>query len=270
MRLNAVLSATSAPLLAAPARPVTRLGVADTAAYFELPVPTGHPPEVLAIVTADAVRLPGAMVLGFSSTQRSLREIEPLASDRAMVGQGWARWISRAGPIAIRAVRTWTPPRVGPAPVGWPGGVDALRAAVMAVDIGIDAAGRPVRAAGAELALTLLGRGPGLTPSGDDLLAGVLLGGRAFGLSVGPLAAGVGEHAPVRTTALSARLLRHAIDGECVPEVARVIDALADPVELGRRIAALLRVGHTSGAALGRGLLLAAELAADLAPVPAG
>jgi Protein of unknown function (DUF2877) len=262
MRLNAALSAASTALLAAPARPVTLLGVADTAAYFELPVPAGQAPEALAIVTADAVRLPGAMVLGFSSAQRSMRQIEPRPSDRAMVGQGWVHWISRDGPVDIRAVRSWAPPRVGPAPVGWPAGVDALRAAVTGFDIGID--GALDLGAGAELALGLLGFGPGLTPAGDDLLAGALLGARAFGVAVGPLAAAVGAHAPARTTTLSARLLRHAIDGECIPEVARVIAALADPVELARRVAALLRVGHTSGAALGRGVVLAAGWVSEI------
>jgi hypothetical protein len=261
VRLNASVSAASAPLVAGPMRPLTLLGVADAAAYFELPVPAGQPPEVLAILTSDAVRLPGAVVLGFSSGQCSLREIEPLAGASASVGEGRVHWVSRSGLIDIRAVRSWPPPRVGAAPAGWPRGLDALRGAASIVDIGIDPAGWADPALGPELASTLLGRGPGLTPSGDDLLAGMLLGARAFGVAAEPLAGAVAIAAPTATTALSARLLRHAIDGECVPEVARVIAALADPLDCERRVAALVRVGHTSGAALGRGLVLAADRA---------
>jgi hypothetical protein len=64
--------------------------------------------------------------------------------------------------------------------------------------------------------------------------------------------------APARTTALSTALLWHAARGECIAEVTAV---LADP--RGLAVAALLRVGHTSGAALVTGLLAAALAARD-------
>src|SRR5260370_13795935 len=66
----------------------------------------------------------------------------------------------------------------------------------------------------------LVGSGPGLTPSGDDVLAGFLVGAAAFGLDVAALREAVADLAPGRTTALSAALLWHAVRGECIDEVA--------------------------------------------------
>ena len=65
--------------------------------------------------------------------------------------------------------------------------------------------------------LDLLGRGPGLTPSGDDLLAGALLVLHAHGLTTA-LTRAVLTHLH-RTTALSASLLEAAAQGYAVPEV---------------------------------------------------
>jgi len=100
----------------------------------------------------------------------------------------------------------------------------------------------------------LLGCGPGLTPAGDDVLAGFLLGATAFGLESSHMRAAIAAMAADRTTALSAALLRHAARGECISEVAAV---LADPT--GSTLGELLRVGHTSGAALAIGLAAAAS-----------
>jgi hypothetical protein len=100
----------------------------------------------------------------------------------------------------------------------------------------------------------LLGRGPGLTPAGDDVLAGFLLGSMAFGLDAGRVRAAVAAMAPARTTALSAALLWHADRGECVDEVAVVVASPSGPA-----VDRLLRIGHTSGAALATGLATAAS-----------
>src|SRR5262249_13546495 len=59
----------------------------------------------------------------------------------------------------------------------------------------------------------LLGRGPGLTPAGDDVLAGLLAGRAAYGPDDRALADDICALAPSRTTALSAALLRHAARG---------------------------------------------------------
>ena len=74
------------------------------------------------------------------------------------------------------------------------------------------------------------------------------------------------RHAARRTTWLSAELLRLAAGRACAaPAVVAVADALAghgDDDALTRSAPALLAVGHTSGPALARGLLLAAATTA--------
>jgi hypothetical protein len=105
--------------------------------------------------------------------------------------------------------------------------------------------------------LRLLGRGPGLTPLGDDMLAGVLVTLGALGApAFGRLGAAVRALAPGRTTLVSAALLRHAVRGECVPELAALLTG--DPG--GAAGTALLRVGATSGTGLAAGVLAAARL----------
>src|SRR5262249_20151283 len=95
----------------------------------------------------------------------------------------------------------------------------------------------------------LLGRGVGLTPLGDDILAGRL--GTLAGLDP-PAARRPGARVPglgaPRPPAVSAALLRHAARGECIPELAALVEGA--PGALRR----LLRVGHTSGAGLAWGV----------------
>ena len=97
----------------------------------------------------------------------------------------------------------------------------------------------------------LVGRGDGLTPLGDDLLAGWLAMHRAAGVATPDVDAAVREHAP-RTTLLSATLLDCALHGEVLPEYAGWVRSLGTPDE-PRRVRALHRVGATSGAGLHRG-----------------
>lgn len=110
--------------------------------------------------------------------------------------------------------------------------------------------------------LALVGRGEGLTPQGDDLLAAALVTARATG---DPRLAGWCARtrlalATHRTTAVSRGLLHHALEGWSTPELANLLTALggaADTDTLDRAIVRLLAVGHTSGAALLEGVALA-------------
>nr|WP_301539519.1 DUF2877 domain-containing protein [Nocardioides sp. zg-1308] len=99
----------------------------------------------------------------------------------------------------------------------------------------------------------MLGRGPGLTPLGDDVLAGWFLTRAALGLPDPALVADLRRRLGV-TTLLSATLLDCALRGEALPELAAW---LADPTAAATD--ALLAVGATSGAGLlaGAGLALA-------------
>jgi len=96
--------------------------------------------------------------------------------------------------------------------------------------------------------LRLAGAGEGLTPAGDDLLAGyaaglVLWHGRE------EEARAIADAAAPRTTLLSATLLRHAARGE-LPEPAHTLLETGDA-------APLRAFGHSSGRALMAGLALA-------------
>ena len=124
----------------------------------------------------------------------------------------------------------------------------------------------------------LLGRGPGLTPEGDDLLAAVagtvaVLGpatgmGRSF---LHSFLAALVDQAPERTTALSATLLELAAHGLLAEPAGRLLDLSpagerAWPAALAR----LRRLGHGSGRAYATGIAAACLLggAAGVRAVP--
>jgi Protein of unknown function (DUF2877) len=96
----------------------------------------------------------------------------------------------------------------------------------------------------------LAGRGPGLTPAGDDILCGYVAGIFLFH-DRRKEATEIALRAAARTTRLSATLLRHAAVGE-LPEPAHAFLTDGDP----RPLAAF---GHSSGLCLRIGLTLAAS-----------
>jgi hypothetical protein len=104
----------------------------------------------------------------------------------------------------------------------------------------------------------LIGRGPGLTPLGDDVLAGWLATRAAGGRPDAAVADAVLRRAGA-TTLLSATLLDCAARGEVLPQLgAWLADPTADATD------ALLAVGATSGAGLLAGAALAlASLTTD-------
>lgn len=255
----AASTAVRAPLTG-PRRPATVLGAFGAAVYLQ----AGD--DVLAVVAADAVRAPLALVVALPAATAGLAGCRGLAS----VGAGEVR----VGSLTVRAVRWWEPAR--PVVAARP-----LLPAVRGLDAGL--AERPLEpavagvAAALERSLTeadlpglcqasaaLVGRGGGLTPAGDDVLAGALVTLRALGARgvagpmAGALASAVRRCLPA-TTSLSAALLRHAVDGLTAPEVAGVVSALGCPGRLSAALPPLLAVGSTSGSDLAHGVLLAAR-----------
>jgi len=98
----------------------------------------------------------------------------------------------------------------------------------------------------------LVGRGPGLTPSGDDVLAGALVAAHAV---AHPLLAHWCERtrhalATRSTTAVSRGLLQHALEGWAVPQLADYLEAVCGRSTSSAARARLLAIGHSSGAAL--------------------
>lgn len=106
----------------------------------------------------------------------------------------------------------------------------------------------------------LLGRGSGLTPSGDDVLCGWLATHHAAGVDVPAFTHALADSRR-GTTMLAATLLGCALHGEVLPEFGRLLRALSEPAaghEMRDAAVDLVRVGHTSGTALllGAGLAL--------------
>lgn len=127
----------------------------------------------------------------------------------------------------------------------------------------------------------LVGLGDGLTPSGDDVLCGLLGAGRTLATALGTtdldaalrhLGDAVCSDAAERTTALSATLLRHAARAELARPARALLRALLGRTPVAPAVHALLSVGHTSGRdlALGSSIGIHAALAAASVPTLQG
>jgi hypothetical protein len=100
--------------------------------------------------------------------------------------------------------------------------------------------------------LALLGRGAGLTPEGDDVLAGALVTAHATAdPRLEEWRAGTRQAlATRRTTSVSRAMLHHALDGYATPQLAELITVLCGGGDLDGPVARLRAVGHSSGSAL--------------------
>lgn len=234
-------------LLAGPPRTGRVVGVHPSGVYV-VTDPAG--PRVVAVETADALGLPCALRLGLDRRDRPFAGVS--AGDPARVGEHRVE----VGPLTVRVARWWAPPVVRPptgGPPRWADLAGLLRDVPPPVELD-DRRGGDARG--------LLGDGPGLTPAGDDVLAGWLLAVHHDAAARDQLLPVVAA-APRSTTALSAALLEEAAAGRGVPAALALADALAghgEPREVGAALDRLLRVGHTSGAALAHGLLHGARL----------
>jgi hypothetical protein len=119
-------------------------------------------------------------------------------------------------------------------------------------------------------AQALSGLGPGLTPSGDDLLAGLALGYRAVS---GSLPDGLGStlRAAVhgRTTDIAVARVYHAVDGRADEAAHRLLAELVGGpgARLDAAVQDLMAYGHTSGADTLVGLMVGLALGVR-APAP--
>ncbi len=125
-------------------------------------------------------------------------------------------------------------------------------------------------------AVPLLGLGPGLTPSGDDLLVGLLAALRALeGRSSfdGPASERLLAETGRRTNAVSFTFVSHALEGRFSEPLHRLVTHLAagTPDEVERAMAALGAWGATSGldTALGAVIGFAAATAEHIGRITA-
>jgi hypothetical protein len=100
-------------------------------------------------------------------------------------------------------------------------------------------------------ASVLIGLGPGLTPSGDDLIAGVLIALRALARAdtAEQLGAWALSLAATRTGTISSAHLAAAAAGEGPEPLHRALAAICagDEAGLERAVDAVARIGHCSG-----------------------
>jgi hypothetical protein len=195
--------------------------------------------------------------------------------DRAWVGNG--RVLACGMDVQVR--RWWDPsPVVGPLSRSrLEHGVASLARVYSAAEYrpGLDGHDAPAAlaarcaagdlASAVEIAESLVGLGPGLTPSGDSMISGLLLALRLLGGATPGgtkavwladwLGAAVTCYAEQRTTALAATLLHCAARGQAAEEVSAVLRAFAgqEPVEPAAR--RLLTAGRATGAELTWGLI---------------
>ena len=239
---SSAASTLLAPLLDGPPRPVREVARTRVSVHYA----TGDPAvPLLCLVTPDAIRLPAAVITA------TLPGHGGLQVGAGMLDSNDATW---------RITRWWRPPR--PAGLEPPPHLTGARRVFRA----LRAAGDPTvhlpppSYDGLDPA-TLLGRGPGLTPSGDDVLAAALVTAHA---TDDPRLAGWQRRTRELltesvTTPVSRGLLHAALDGWCTPELAAflgVVCATRMPgPALTLTVERLLEVGHTSGAALALGVL---------------
>jgi hypothetical protein len=221
-------------LLAGPVRRATVVAAGPAATY--LAVGDG----LVALVARHGVRLPCAAVLAGDDP--------PPTGDDLALGEG-SVW---DGDRPVATVRRWFDPRVRLTEVD-PEATRRLAARVHARPapdpaVPTDAVAALAADPGAVVD-DLLGRGGGLTPAGDDLLAGCLAALRARRAPAAEvLGRAVRRQAKGRTSRLSAALLAAADQGGVVPEAAAVLRD--EPGATDR----LLDLGHTSGWYLAAGL----------------
>ena len=262
--LRAAGSGTAREQIRGEVRPAAVLGAFPTALYLQV---AGG--DVVAVLTRDAVRLPLGLVVPRSSVDHRLDGLV----GAVRVGGGEVR-IGATTIRMSRVVSASAPTGRAPDPrlVAYAASSAGPAQAVLASCAGL-VGHHPGQLSGGHRGATTaarrcLGAGPGLTPSGDDLLAGFLVAAWSFGLDVGWLRRLVFEEAGAATTALSAALLRAACRGEAIPQVSALVSALSSGLRPGDRHAhvgvaldELSHVGQSSGTAMTLGVLAAARVA---------
>lgn len=247
-------------ILDGPARTAMVRAAFPAAVYLD----TGR--GVLAVVARDGLRLPISVVLAATSGSGPFAGVTP--GDPATVGDGRVC----SGGLTVAVGRWWTPRR--PPALVRPEHLAARAARLARIlrarrrVLSEPLAGRLARLGRALRArrhvgqqpAALVGLGEGLTPAGDDVLAGVLLALRHLGrpACADSLWESIAECVPRRTTALSATLLASAAQGDAIPQVVDLLAALAGHRPLEPAIDRLLAVGSTSGSDIAHGLLAGA------------
>jgi hypothetical protein len=211
---------------------------------------------VVSVTARPVPLLPNAVGLAAPSLDLAgLAEGMPVRIHVGAIAVGPLRILWRDSPVwdpAVPVPASPPPPSALPGPEGLE--VAASDAGARGIALLRTALAERDPAAAREAAAALIGRGPGLTPEGDDLLAGAALGSRALGRA-GVAAALCPPVPEARTTAVSATLLRLAAAGAAPEPVVRLLEG----ADRASAVADLLRLGRSTGRAVAAGLRLALE-----------
>jgi hypothetical protein len=232
------------------------LAALPQAIYLEFADPVPEP-RVITISPPDAIRLPNAIIAGPWEARPGI----PAAGSGIPAPGSAECWAGGSRVLAagldIRIVRWWDPsPVFGPlsrARLDHGSGVLARLYAAAEHAPGLAGQDGPGRlaaccasgdlAGAVEAAEHLVGLGPGLVPSGDSVVSGVLLALRLLGGAISGgtravwlanwLSAAVTSDAAQRTTTLAASLLHCAAKGQAAAEVSAVLFGMAgqEPLE---------------------------------------
>ena len=246
-------------------------------------------PQVIALTAPGVICPPNAITLklpgqdGPAPPAGAQEPARPAGREDRTAGREDGAWVGNGRVLAcgmdVQVRRWWDPsPVVGPLSRGrLEHGVASLARVYSAAEYrpGLDGHDAPAAlaarcaagdlASAVEVAESLVGLGPGLTPSGDSMISGLLLALRLLGGATAGgtkavwladwLGAAVTCYAEQRTTALAATLLHCAARGQAAEEVSAVLRAFAGqkPVEPAAR--RLLTAGRATGAELTWGLI---------------
>ena len=246
-------------------------------------------PQVIALTAPGVICPPNAITLklpgqdGPAPPAGAQEPARPAGREDRTAGREDGAWVGNGRVLAcgmdVQVRRWWDPsPVVGPLSRGrLEHGVASLARVYSAAEYrpGLDGHDAPAAlaarcaagdlASAVEVAESLVGLGPGLTPSGDSMISGLLLALRLLGGATPGgtkavwladwLGAAVTCYAEQRTTALAATLLHCAARGQAAEEVSAVLRAFAgqEPVEPAAR--RLLTAGRATGAELTWGLI---------------
>jgi Protein of unknown function (DUF2877) len=265
--VSGVASLAVRDLLRGPRRGGRVLAVLPETAYLEFP-DSAPEPRVIAVSSPDAIRLPNAVVVS-----RQAQPASTITGTDAEAGEGRLS----AGGLDIRIVRWWDPsPVFGPLSrtrLDHGAAVLAKHCQVAEFQAGLNGHHAPASLATAcangnladavEAAELLAGLGPGLIPSGDGIVCGILLALRLLGGAISGgtravwladwLGAATTGYAAQRTTPLAASLLHCAACGQAAAEVSAVLLGMAGQEPLEPAAARLLT--GTPGADLAWGLV---------------
>ncbi|MDR1828189.1 MAG: DUF2877 domain-containing protein [Methylobacteriaceae bacterium] len=204
---------------------------------------------------ADAVNIAvggGLITLLFNPHQASETNIV-LADRRPMSGisdtsavafDGGALTVDGGAALPLAPFTVWRMPELGGAPIA-PDRCEPLERYISAHPGKTDA--RFLEALERQDFSGIIGLGDGLTPSGDDMLVGFLLAASGVRPDCLPRLRKQYEPLTVRTTDISAHLLRQALKGKFMNPLVALLQALRSGDGVARALSVAAAVGSSSG-----------------------